>query len=66
MALQSKALEKKKNFWKKIEQIKPMENFTLDHLVGDIERKIIKKIADDCKDEILSDFKNKREDRAHR
>jgi hypothetical protein len=39
-----------------------MENFTLDHLVGDIEKKIIKMIADDCKDEILSDFKNKRED----
>lgn len=65
MAVQSKALEKKKNFWKKIEQIRPAEGFYLEHLLGDQERKIIKRIADDCKEEILNDFKNKREDRAH-
>lgn len=62
MAIQSKTLEKKKNFWKKIEQIKPMENFSLEHLLTDIDRKIIQKIAEDCKEEILIDFKNKRED----
>jgi hypothetical protein len=38
----------------------------LGHLLGDTERRIIKKIAEDCKEEILNDFKNKREDRAHR
>jgi hypothetical protein len=59
MSIQSKALEKKKNLWKKIEQIKPAEGFSLEHLLGDEERKIIKKIADDCRDEILSDFDGK-------
>lgn len=58
-------MEKKKNFWKKIEQLKPIENFSLEHLLGEIERKIIKKIAEDFKEEIINDFKNKREDWAH-
>lgn len=43
-----------------------MESFNLSHLLGEVELKIIWKIAEGIKEEIISDFKNKKEERAHR